>query len=73
MLSVRLPEDLELQLDSFCKKQRVQKSKVVQIALRRHLAQTKEDPFLAMIGSGNGKYTTAQIMEMSRGADWNKA
>lgn len=73
MLSVRLPDDLETQLNSFCKKQRVQKSTVVQLALRKHLAQAKEDPLLAMIGSGNGKYTTEQIMKISRGADWNKA
>jgi hypothetical protein len=73
MLSVRLPDDLETQLASYCKKQKLQKSKVVQLALRRHLQQAKMDPFLALIGSGNGKYTTDEIMRMSRGDDWNKA
>jgi predicted DNA-binding protein len=72
MLSVRLPEDLEAQLDVFCRKQHMQKSKVVQIALRRHLSQVKDDPFLALIGSGNGKYTTDEIMRMTRGEDWNQ-
>ncbi len=73
MLSVRLPDDLDMQLASYCKKQKLQKSKVVQIALRQHLQQAKTDPFLALIGSGNGKYTTDEIMRMSRGADWNRA
>ena len=73
MLSVRLPEDLETQLASYCKKYKLQKSKVVQIALRQHLRQAKADPFLALIGSGNGKYSTDEIMRMSRGEDWNKA
>ena len=73
MLSVRLPEDLEAQLASYCKKQRLQKSKVVQFALREHLRQAKADPLLALIGSGNGKYSTDEIMRMSRGEDWNKA
>jgi hypothetical protein len=73
MLSVRLPDDLESQLASYCKKQNLQKSKVVQIALRRHLLQVKSDPFLALIGSGNGKYSTDELMRMSRGDDWNQA
>ena len=73
MLSVRLPEDLEIQLASYCRKHKLQKSKVVQIALRQHLRQAKADPFLALIGSGNGKYSTDEIMRMSRGEDWNKA
>jgi hypothetical protein len=73
MLSVRLPDDLETQLASYCKKQNLQKSKVVQIALRRHLLQVKSDPFLALIGSGNGKYSTDELMRMSRGDDWNQA
>ncbi len=73
MLSVRLPDDLDTQLASYCKKQKLQKSKVVQLALRQHLQQAKADPFLALIGSGNGKYTTDEIMRMSRGADWNRA
>ena len=73
MLNVRLPEDLEAQLASYCKEQKLQKSKVVQIALRQHLRQAKADLLQAVIGSGNGKYSTQEIMRMSRGEDWNKA
>lgn len=72
MLSVRLPEDLEAQLDAFCRQQHMQKSKVVQMALRKHLSQANDDPFLALIGSGNGKFTTDDIMKLSRGDDWNQ-
>lgn len=73
MLSVRLPDDLETQLASYCKTQNLPKSKVVQMALRQHLPPAEVDPFLALIGSGNGKYTTDDIMRMSRGEDWNQA
>ena len=73
MLNVRLPEDLEAQLASYCKEQKLQKSKVVQIALRQHLRRAKADLLQAVIGSGNGKYSTQEIMRMSRGEDWNKA
>ena len=31
-----------------------------------------KDPFLALTGSGNRKYSTDQIMRMTRGADWNQ-
>jgi hypothetical protein len=72
MLSVRLPDDLELQLNAICAKQHLQKSKVVQLALRRHLADLQKDPFLSLIGSGNGKLSTDEIMRVSRGEDWNK-
>lgn len=72
MLSVRLPDDLENQLASYCKTQNIPKSKVVQMALRQHLPPAEVDPFLALIGSGNGKYTTDDIMRMSRGDDWNQ-
>jgi hypothetical protein len=71
MLSVRLPEDLEKQLTTYCIKQKLQKSKVVQAAIRKHLQSAGSDPFLSLVGSGNGKYTTEQIMKMSRGDDWN--
>jgi predicted DNA-binding protein len=73
MLSVRLPEDLDKQLSIYCKKQKLQKSKVVQAAIRKHLKSEETDPFLSLVGSGNGKYTTEQIMKMSRGDDWNAA
>ena len=31
-----------------------------------------EDPLLAVIGSGNRKYSTDQIMRMTRGDGWNQ-
>jgi hypothetical protein len=50
----------------------IAKTKVVQMALRKHLSQANDDPFLALIGSGNGKFTTDDIMKLSRGDDWNQ-
>ena len=80
MLSVRLPEALETQLGRYCESLQLTKSAVVQQALAKHMQdnplahrrRAKVDPFLAMIGSGNRKYTTDQIMRMTRGDDWNK-
>jgi metal-responsive CopG/Arc/MetJ family transcriptional regulator len=76
MLSVRLPEDLETQFDAYCATRRLRKSQVVQTALRRLLseeaARAQSDPFLAMVGSGNGRFSTEDIMRMSRGDDWNQ-
>lgn len=72
MLSVRLPADLQNQLNSYCSMHNIQKSTVVQTALRQHLEQSAVNPFLAIIGSGNGKYSTNQIMCLSRGEDWNQ-
>lgn len=76
MLSVRLPEDLEAQLSAYCAARHLRKSQVVQTALRRLLSEeaapTEADPLLAMVGSGNGRYTTEDIMRMSRGEDWNQ-
>lgn len=76
MLSVRLPEDLEAQFNDYCAARHLRKSQVVQTALRRLLSeeasQAEADPFLALIGSGNGRYSTEDIMRMSRGEDWNQ-
>ena len=80
MLSVRLPEPLENQLAAYCEMAGVSKSSVVQEALEKHLKKqlpaanknAAKDPFLALIGTGNRKYTTDQIMEMTRGEGWNK-
>ena len=56
----------------------------MQAALEKHLKKqmatltanrpkhVKQDPLLAMVGSGNRKFSTDQIMRMTRGADWNK-
>lgn len=84
MLSVRLPDSLASQLRAYCQSTGVSKSSVVQAALEKHLKKqaaavaaektkrVKQDPLLALIGTGNRKYTTDQIMRMTRGADWNK-
>ena len=85
MLSVRLPDPLESQLAAYCETAGLSKSAVVQAALEKHLKKlapglaaasasqrTSKDPFLALIGSGNRKYTTDQIMRMTRGEDWNQ-
>ena len=84
MLSVRLPDPLASQLTAYCQSAGVSKSSVVQAALEKHLKKQmatltankpkyiKQDPLLAMVGSGNRKFSTDQIMRMTRGADWNK-
>jgi hypothetical protein len=79
MLSVRLPVDLDAQLNAYCASEQMHKSKVVQLALRNHLswayqstAANDGDPLMALLGSGNGRYKTEEVMQMSRGADWNK-
>lgn len=85
MLSVRLPDPLENQLESYCKAVGLTKSAVVQAALEKHLKKppqslavgggskrTTKDPFLALIGSGNRKFSTDEIMRMTRGDDWNQ-
>lgn len=84
MLSVRLPDSLASQLTAYCQSAGVSKSSVVQAALEKHLKKqiaavptgkpkrVKQDPLLALVGTGNRKYSTDQIMRMTRGADWNK-
>ena len=80
MLSVRLPQPLENKLTAFCDAQQVSKSAVVQLALEKHLRLAGKpvrkssaiNPFEALCGIGNRKFTTDQIMRMTRGDDWNK-
>ena len=80
MLSVRLPQPLENQLSAFCESQQLSKSSVVQMALEKHLKLVTKptrkapevNPFEALCGIGNRKFTTDQIMRMTRGDDWNK-
>jgi predicted transcriptional regulator len=82
MLSVRLPETLEKRLTEYCETMKVSKSFAVQTALEKHLKKAatrgtanmaaKKSPFLALVGTGNGRFTTEQIMRMTRGEDWNK-
>ena len=85
MLSVRLPDPLETQLATYCEAAGLSKSAVVQAALEKHLKKQAanipagsdgermtKDPFLALIGSGNRKHSTEQIMRMTRGSDCNQ-
>lgn len=81
MLSVRLPLPLEKQLSAFCEAQHVSKSSVVQQALEKHLSRVSKpvrtvksvNPFTALRGTGNRKFTTEQVMRMTRGDDWNQS
>ena len=80
MLSVRLTPPLESQLTAFCDAQHVSKSSVVQLALEKHLSLVSKparitkstNPFSALRGTGNRKLSTDQIMQMTRGDDWNQ-
>jgi predicted DNA-binding protein len=80
MLSVRLPDPLENRLSAYCESHQISKSSVVQLALEKHLQSVAKpagkpnaaNPFAALRGTGNRKYTTDQIMRMTRGDDWNK-
>ena len=80
MLSVRLPPTLETRLASFCESMHTTRTAVVQQALEQHLkvhafrprGQNKKDPLEAMIGSGNRKFTTDELMRLTRGDAWNK-
>ncbi len=82
MLSVRLPDALEKQLNQYCEMMKVSKSSAVQTALEKHLKKglaagaakkkNKQNPFQALVGTGNGRFTTEQVMRLTRGDDWNK-
>ena len=78
MLSVPLPQSLESKLNAFCNERRLTKSAVVQLALEKYLSLESKrssttaaaNPFAALLGTGNRKFTTEQIMRMTRGDDW---
>ena len=42
------------------------------VGLKENDARETENPFLTLIGSGNRKYSTDQIMRMTRGDDRNQ-
>jgi Arc/MetJ-type ribon-helix-helix transcriptional regulator len=80
MLSIRLPEQLADQLESYCSSAGESKSTVVKLALANHLSSVaakasakKSNRFAAHRGTGLGRYTTDEVMCMTRGADWNQA
>jgi predicted DNA-binding protein len=80
MLSVRLTEVLQRQLDAYCDALQLTKSSVVQEAIEKHLAAAlavtkkskKKSHLSALRGTGNKKFTTDEIMRMTRGDDWCK-
>lgn len=84
MLSVRLPEPLNTQLNEYCGRTQTSKSTVVFAALDKHLKSlardarrskdpiSKQNPFTELVGTGNGRYTTEALMRMTRGDDWNQ-
>ncbi len=80
MLSVRLPEPLENQLNDYCARTHTTKSELVHKLLQKHLKTSNtravptelKNPFTALRGTGNRKYTTDQVMRMTRGDDWNQ-
>ena len=82
MLIVKLPEALEKQLNRYCKIMRVSKSSVVREALQEHLKKgisgdsvkktPEQSPFLDLVGTGNGRYTTAEVMCLMRGDKWDQ-
>jgi hypothetical protein len=88
MLSVRLPEPVERELQRYCTEHEVTKSFVVQEALAEWLARTRQaaepapppdlsflapdDPIRAFIGILKDGPSTDELMRMTRGDDWNK-
>ena len=42
------------------------------VGLKRGDKRASKDPFVALIGSGNRKYCTDQVIRMTRGDDWNR-
>lgn len=72
MLSVRLADDIESELQQFCSQGALNKSQVVSLALRKFLKEAKSDPFLAWIGTGKSDMSTDELMRWSRGDDWNQ-
>jgi hypothetical protein len=88
MLSVRLPQDIEKNLNAYCKHMHITKSQVVQEAIVQWLSAAKtqippvtelnlsflapDDPIRAFIGIAKDGMSTDALMRMTRGDDWNK-
>ncbi len=82
ILSIRLPEALEKQLNHYCETMIISKSSAVQAALKKHLSKRsqsrttrvadKGNPFSVLVGTGNGRFTTDEVMRLTRGDDWKK-
>jgi hypothetical protein len=86
MLSVRLPEAIERDLNQYCAVRKLSKSHVVQEALAEYLVAAKtssqeeqdlsflaaDDPIRQFIGIAKDGMSTDELMRMTRGDDWNK-
>ena len=88
MLSVRLPQHIEKNLNAYCKHTHMTKSQVVQEAVVQWLNTAKnqippatepdlsflapDDPIRAFIGIAKNGMSTDELMRMTRGDDWNK-
>lgn len=88
MLSVRLPPNIEKNLNAYCKHMHMTKSQVVQEAVSQWLTTAKnqmpsaaesdlsflspDDPIRAFIGIAKDGMSTDELMRMTRGEDWNK-
>lgn len=88
MLSVRLPQHVEKNLNAYCKHMRMTKSQVVQEAVTQWLNTAKlqapqttepdlsflapDDPIREFIGIAKDGMSTDELMRMTRGDDWNK-
>lgn len=87
MLSVRLPETLEHNLQRHCTTHQRTRTQVVQDALTEYLFKTEEtvspsepdlsflapdDPIREFIGSAKGGPSTDEWMAITRGEDWNR-
>lgn len=80
MLSVRLPETLEGQLNAYCAGHGVSKTHVVQNALALWFSDTPaqkllqpSDALTKWLGVVKGGMSTDELMRTTRGADWNQA
>jgi hypothetical protein len=86
MLSVRLPEAIERDLNQYCAVRKLSKSHVVQEALAEYLVAAKtssqeeqdlsflaaDDPIRQFIGIAKDGMSTDELMRMTRGDDWNQ-
>lgn len=88
MLSVRLPQNTESNLNAYCKHMGMTKSQVVQEAIEQWLVTAKkkmpqaaepdlsflapDDPLREFIGIAKEGMSTEELMRMTRGEGWNK-
>jgi DNA-directed RNA polymerase subunit H (RpoH/RPB5) len=79
MLTLRLPQSLEAEFLSYCKRHGLSKTEAAQTALRKLLMAEKEplpipadDPIAKWIGVVKGGPSTDELMRMTRGDDWNR-